>query len=945
MQHRINKSYFLSHYFTVFIILKFYIDFLQKLRKIEKVHNFDDNHNLENIYDSLGVSLNSPILTVNYTNDDEVEKQRFADMDRDIQFSIGDTSTTVTDTLDRVDHIKEDENLLVSYTYEGKGKVKEKHFQDILRMRAVFDDGRRPISIAYKYKDTNVALIERSMDWNLVDLKKHDNETGKKQAFTYDSAYRLREVDDAKENKQYEYEIDGIENVDQIIERKEGQSETKGAVYNNRHQKVAYDGLGLTYDNNGNLTHFNHDYVYNWKNQLVKVITGTGVNVEYKYDALGRRREKVVRDPNSESVTRYIHDGYQVIEERDDNDHVQYRYTYGNGIDERLEMEKNIDGTFKRFFLLHDSIGNVIGLTNDRGHLIERYNYTPFGEVTYFNSENAPEVDSVRIEDGKIKIRFNRPVILDNLYINLIIKATQEQISGSKSILNMDRDIEFNPPQIPQDETLTIKIDAMDDLSGSPDQPIQLLSKDFVYQGEALLLIHDHGPPMVERILYEDNALHIDFNEEIDPASVTDSVEIEYGSNIINGSIEVTGDNQVKFTPDENLSDNQDYEVRVKDIKDTAGKAVAIFTWDFELNQQKELLFSYSILAKNNHSIVGNNSLMHGRIYEPEIGLYYYRNRYYHPELGRFLQQDPNGYEDSLNLYQAFNMNPVNFVDPMGLTIKLSPKEMYDFKEKLYRTIDDLYYQKYAIEQNNFKKYKSIMRAVIGYDLKTLVGVFNKETELNLEVPEEMGFLDRIFGTSKSFFSMSKKVGEKVRKFFGSEEAQERIKNAPNHWLVQEGVCLPGLLTIGDQLNLAFANGAGSFAEFTTEEIQWIMVAGVLKGGIKYIDEINDAIKARKFKKIKSINLPSWKKIKIDIEHIASGHMKGGSRVSDIKDLFPEYMTKKQIENNVRQAYRYGKRLKTQGSRAKIVGEYGGITIEMWVDLDKKIIESAWPLW
>jgi len=32
----------------------------------------------------------------------------------------------------------------------------------------------------------------------------------------------------------------------------------------------------------------------------------------------------------------------------------------------------------------------------------------------------------------------------------------------------------------------------------------------------------------------------------------------------------------------------------------------------------------------------------------------------------RFLQTDPMGYKDSLNLYQAFNQNPVNFVDPMG---------------------------------------------------------------------------------------------------------------------------------------------------------------------------------------------------------------------------------------------------------------------------------------
>jgi RHS repeat-associated protein len=105
----------------------------------------------------------------------------------------------------------------------------------------------------------------------------------------------------------------------------------------------------------------------------------------------------------------------------------------------------------------------------------------------------------------------------------------------------------------------------------------------------------------------------------------------------------------------------------VKDIKDGAGKTIEVFSYNFELNQEVSLVFNFSILAKNTHSLYGNNSLMHGRDYEPEAGLYFYRNRYYHPQLGRFLQQDPMSYTDSMNLYQAFGMNPVNFTDPFGL--------------------------------------------------------------------------------------------------------------------------------------------------------------------------------------------------------------------------------------------------------------------------------------
>jgi RHS repeat-associated protein len=69
---------------------------------------------------------------------------------------------------------------------------------------------------------------------------------------------------------------------------------------------------------------------------------------------------------------------------------------------------------------------------------------------------------------------------------------------------------------------------------------------------------------------------------------------------------------------------------------------------------------------KISKSSIGNNILFHGREYDAELNLYYFRARYYDPIMGRFLQTDPMGYQDSMNLYQAFGMNPVNFNDPFG---------------------------------------------------------------------------------------------------------------------------------------------------------------------------------------------------------------------------------------------------------------------------------------
>jgi RHS repeat-associated protein len=58
---------------------------------------------------------------------------------------------------------------------------------------------------------------------------------------------------------------------------------------------------------------------------------------------------------------------------------------------------------------------------------------------------------------------------------------------------------------------------------------------------------------------------------------------------------------------------------------------------------------------------------MAGREYDSETGLYYMRARYYDPDLGRFLSEDPAGIAGGLNLYAYAHNDPVNSRDPSGL--------------------------------------------------------------------------------------------------------------------------------------------------------------------------------------------------------------------------------------------------------------------------------------
>lgn len=64
-----------------------------------------------------------------------------------------------------------------------------------------------------------------------------------------------------------------------------------------------------------------------------------------------------------------------------------------------------------------------------------------------------------------------------------------------------------------------------------------------------------------------------------------------------------------------------------------------------------------------------------GQIWLPQAGEAYprYKARAYAPQLGRFMQADPIGYQAGANLYGYVEMDPINLRDPRGLSSCRTP--------------------------------------------------------------------------------------------------------------------------------------------------------------------------------------------------------------------------------------------------------------------------------
>jgi RHS repeat-associated protein len=168
------------------------------------------------------------------------------------------------------------------------------------------------------------------------------------------------------------------------------------------------------------------------------------------------------------------------------------------------------------------------------------------------------------------------------------------------------------------DKRISKSVDADGDGSGSAE------IEKYVYDGDNIALVFDGSGNQKERFLH--------------------------GTGVDSVIAQENADGQVKWA----LSDNQG---TVRDVIDSNGNVLNHLVYDSfgkvigETNPAVNFRFGYT-----------------GQELDPETGNYNYGRRFYDPNVGRFISEDPTGFNaGDANLYRYVRNNPINFVDPFGL--------------------------------------------------------------------------------------------------------------------------------------------------------------------------------------------------------------------------------------------------------------------------------------
>ena len=301
----------------------------------------------------------------------------------------GATYATYTyDNVNRLTEVKDSANLTFPHTYDAANRLLTRGAPNGVTTTYSYDGLDRITSLVHA--NSGGTLIGNSYTYdNVSNIGSWTNGSGS-HSYGYDAVDRLTSATHSSQpNEAYNYDAAGNRTS----------SQSNGTYsYQPLNKLTSTSTASYSYDNNGNpvsKTDGSGTTLFGWdeENHLKQVTLSSGLVVNYKYDALGRR---IQRTTSAGADERYVYDDVDVLFDLNADWSVATTYLNGLGVDNQLRQTSATTGVS---YYLADHLGSTAGLTSAAGSLIEQLNYDSFGNgpgsaftrYTYTGRERDPD--------------------------------------------------------------------------------------------------------------------------------------------------------------------------------------------------------------------------------------------------------------------------------------------------------------------------------------------------------------------------------------------------------------------------------------------------------------------------------------------------------------------------------------------------------------------------
>ncbi len=621
----------------------------------------------------------------------------------------GTTTNIVYDPCGRVTEAymegSEGERLSVSYTYDSMSNISSytdemgnttNYEYDINGNLIKVIDSEGVITAEYTYDCMGKVLQEKDASGIVVTYSYNKSDLVEKVSLTSATG----------EEKVYTYTYDDMGRVLSVIDPSGNESSQSYDLSGNITELVYPEGGGISYayDNYGRVTEEKlsigtvSSYQYNADSLLSQYTNGRGQETKYIYDVLGRITS-ISDEIGTVSYTYDANGNVLTVSETDKSGKTQ---TISRSYDcmDRVTSYTDYKGNTVKYS--YDELGNLISLTYPGGEIV-RYSYDKVGLLTTVTDEEGFVTSYTYDKVGRLHTTTKPDESVEtNTYDNLS-RLTERTVAGKDgslinkytytydswgNIISMGYESSF------EGDASTTTFTSASMTYDSSNRMVTYNGEDILYDDDGNMLYGPLDGEMVtftydcrNRLTSAGDTIYEYDAENIRTATETPEYREEYVTDTVGDLSRV-----LVIIRENKTNDKTDVETyyygngliyeksndvgilvyhynhlgSTTAVTDQAGKLV--YSYDYGTYGELTTTTEYSTIAPKVRFLY-NGQL---GVMTDDNSLYYMRQRYYNPQIKRFINQDiltgSIGNSNSLNRYSYVEGNPVSYSDPFGLS-------------------------------------------------------------------------------------------------------------------------------------------------------------------------------------------------------------------------------------------------------------------------------------